>query len=86
MKLLSEKMANYTLKRNLIHCEEYEIYQYGFQNFLELFISTICSIIIAFALNMKLECIVFFCSLYHYAHMVVGFILKHIVPVCFFLV
>lgn len=60
MKYVSVKLTDYILKKHIIHKEDYDVYQYGFQCFLELFVSTICSIIIAFSLNMVLECLLFF--------------------------
>lgn len=60
MNYLSKRLTLYILKKELICLEDFEIYQYGFQHFLELLTSIICSLIIAFALNMKLECLVFF--------------------------
>ena len=41
MEYLSAKLANYILKKGLIDTEAYEIYQYGFQCFLEVSVSTI---------------------------------------------
>ena len=40
MEYLSAKLANYILKKGLIDTEAYEIYQYGFQCFLEVSVST----------------------------------------------
>ena len=60
MDRLSTKLTNYILLKGVIEENDFEIYQYGFQRFLELFINIMCSIIIAILLNMKLECIVFF--------------------------
>lgn len=60
MKYLSDKLTGYILKKGMIQEESYDIYQYGFQCFLELSISTICSIMIAFSLDMVLECMLFF--------------------------
>ena len=59
MDRLSTKLTNYILLKGVIEENDFEIYQYGFQRFLELFINIMCSIIIAILLNMKLECIVF---------------------------
>lgn len=60
MNQISKKLTNYILVKGVIEEDDFEIYQYGFQRFLELSINIICSIIIAFLLDMKLECIVFF--------------------------
>lgn len=60
MKKLSTILANYIMKKGLVQKEDYEIYQYGFETFLELFINVICSILIAVILDLKLECIIFF--------------------------
>lgn len=60
MERLSIKLTNYILAKGVIVESEFDIYQYGFQRFLELSINIICSIIIAVLLDMKLECIVFF--------------------------
>lgn len=60
MEYLSIVLTNYILTKGVIKENDFEIYQYGFQRFLELSINIICSIIIAILLNMKLECIVFF--------------------------
>lgn len=60
MNHLSNKLTNYILVKGVIEEGEYEIYQYGFQRFLELAINTMCSILIAAFLDMKLECITFF--------------------------
>lgn len=57
---LSKKITNYIIKKGIIANNDYELYQYGFQCFLELSISTICSIIIALILKMLPECILFF--------------------------
>ena len=55
MNFLSKKLTEYILEKGIIEKYNYEIYQYGFQIFLEL-----CSIIIAVILDMKIECIFFF--------------------------
>lgn len=60
MNHISKKLTNYILLKGVIEENDFEIYQYGFQRFLELSINIMCSIIIAILLNMKLECIVFF--------------------------
>lgn len=48
------------LKKDIINKDNYEIYLYGSQIFLELSINIFCSIVIAIILNMKIECILFF--------------------------
>ena len=70
MEYLSAKLANYILKKGLIDTEAYEIYQYGFQCFLEVSVSTICSLFLALLLHMN----VFFSSyyLFHYVHLEVA--------------
>ncbi|MDE7424905.1 MAG: accessory gene regulator B family protein [Lachnospiraceae bacterium] len=60
MEHLAKKLTNYILKKGIITEELVEIYQYGFQCFLELSVSTICSIIIALFLGMLPECLFFF--------------------------
>lgn len=60
MERLSGKLTNYILIKGVIEENDFEIYQYGFQRFLELAINIICSVIIAVLLDMKLECIAFF--------------------------
>lgn len=60
MERLSIKLTNYIFAKGVIEEKEFEIYQYGFQRFLELSLNVICSIMIAVLLDMKLECIVFF--------------------------
>lgn len=60
MDRISIKLADYILSKGVIEESEYEIYQYGFQRFLELAINIMCSIFIALLLDMKLECIAFF--------------------------
>ena len=57
---LSNKLTNYILEKKIIRDEDYAIYQYGFQCFLELSISTLCSVILALALHMVWECLLFF--------------------------
>lgn len=57
---LSKKFTNYIIEKGIITDNDYEVYQYGFQCFLELSISTICSIIIALILKMLPECMLFF--------------------------
>lgn len=47
MEHLAKKLTEYILKKGIITEESFEIYQYGFQCFLELSASTICSIVIA---------------------------------------
>lgn len=60
MEYFAKKLANYIYNKNIISASDIEIYQYGFQCFLELSISTLCSIIIALLLGMLPECIFFF--------------------------
>lgn len=60
MEYLSNRLTKYILKKGLVQEENYAIYQYGFQCFLEIFVSVICSIIIAVSLGMELECFMFF--------------------------
>lgn len=60
MEYLAKKLTNYIYKKKIIAEELIEIYQYGFQCFLELSVSTICSIIIALFLGMLPECLFFF--------------------------
>lgn len=60
MEGLSIKLTNYILRKKVIQKEDYDVYQYGFQSFLEILTNILCSIIIASLLNMLLECIVFF--------------------------
>ena len=47
MEHLAKKLTDYIYEKKIITEELVEIYQYGFQCFLELSVSTICSIIIA---------------------------------------
>ncbi len=60
MESLAKKLTNYIYEKEIITEELIEIYQYGFQCFLELSTSTICSIIIALFLGMLPECLFFF--------------------------
>lgn len=60
MEYLSRRLTDYILKKEIIKKESYDIYQYGFQCFLELSVSTICSIIIALFLQMLPEALFFF--------------------------
>ena len=60
MEYLSAKLTNYILKKGRIDTEAYEIYQYGFQCFLEVSVSTICSLFLALLLHMLPECLFFF--------------------------
>ena len=57
---LATILTDYLSQKGFIEPEDYEIYQYGFEIFLELFINIICSILIAVFLDMKLECVFFF--------------------------
>ncbi len=60
MEYLAKKLTDYIYEKEIITEEQIEIYQYGFQCFLELSVSTICSIIIALFLGMLPECLFFF--------------------------
>ena len=60
MERISHKLTNYILKKGIIKSDNYDIYQYGFQCFLEVSISIICSISIALLLHMLPECFFFF--------------------------
>lgn len=60
MEYLSVVLTDYILKKGIIDEKSYEIYQYGFQCFLEVSASTICSIMIALLLHMLPECLFFF--------------------------
>lgn len=60
MEYLAQKLTLFILKNGLIDEENTEIYNYGFQCFLEISLSTISCIIIAFFLHMIPECIFFF--------------------------
>lgn len=60
MEHLSVILTDYILKKGIIDKKSYEIYQYGFQCFLEVSTSTICSVIIAVLLHMLPECLFFF--------------------------
>ncbi len=64
MNFLSKKLTEYILEKGIIEKYNYEIYQYGFQIFLELSLNILCSIIIAVILDMKIECIFFFLFLF----------------------
>lgn len=60
MEILAKKLADYIYEKEIITEELIDVYQYGFQCFLELSVSTICSIIIALFLGMLPECLFFF--------------------------
>ena len=60
MEYLTRKLTDYILKKEIIKQNSYDIYQYGFQCFLEVSISTICSIFIALLFHMLPECLFFF--------------------------
>lgn len=60
MEYISKKLTYYILKKGMITEELTEVYEYGFQCFLEFSLSTLCSIIIAIFLNMLPECLFFF--------------------------
>lgn len=53
MEYISKKLTDYILKKGMITEELTEVYEYGFQCFLEFSLSTLCSIIIAIFLNSK---------------------------------
>ncbi len=84
MNHLSKKLTNYILVKGVIEENDFEIYQYGFQRFLELSINIICSIIIAILLDMKLECIAFFLFFIPLRSYSGGFHMKHYLS-CLFL-
>lgn len=60
MEHLAKKLTNYIYKKEIIAEEMVEFYQYGFQCFLELSVSTTFSIIIALFSDMLPECLFFF--------------------------
>ena len=60
MEFIAKKLTDYIFKKGIITEDLIEIYQYGFQCFLELSVSTLCSIIIALFLGMLPECLFFF--------------------------
>ncbi len=60
MEYISKKLTDYILNKGMITEELTEVYEYGFQCFLEFSLSTLCSIIIAIFLNMLPECLFFF--------------------------
>jgi accessory gene regulator B len=60
MERLSIVLTNYIIKKGVITVENYDIYLYGFQSFLEIFFNIICSILIAVSLHMEIECLLFF--------------------------
>jgi accessory gene regulator B len=60
MERLSIVLTNYIIKKGVITVDNYDIYLYGFQSFLELFFNIICSILIAVSLHMEIECLLFF--------------------------
>jgi len=60
MERLSIVLTNYILKKEVISKEDYEVYLYGFQSFLELFLNLVCSLCIAFLIHMEVECLLFF--------------------------
>ena len=84
MEHLSIILTNYILIKGVIKENDFEIYQYGFQRFLELTINIICSIIIAVLLGMKLECIVFFLFFIPLRSYSGGFHMEHYIS-CLFL-
>lgn len=60
MEHLAKRLTEYICEKKIITEEMMEIYQYGFQCFLELSASTVCSVIIALFLDMLPECLFFF--------------------------
>lgn len=84
MEYLSLILTNYILIKGVIKENDFEIYQYGFQRFLELAINIMCSIIIAILLDMKLECIVFFLFFIPLRSYSGGFHMEHYIS-CLFL-
>ena len=74
MEHLSIVLTDYIFKKGIIDEKSYEIYQYGFQCFLEVSTSTICSIIIALLLHMLPECLFFSCYSFQCVHLVADYI------------
>ena len=74
MEHLAKKLTDYIFEKGIITEESHEIYQYGFQCFLELSVSTICSIIIALFLHMIPECLFFSCFLSLCGHLAAAYI------------
>lgn len=60
MERLSIVLTNYIMKKGVITEDNYDLYLYGFQSFLELSLNIICSILIAIFLHMEIECLLFF--------------------------
>lgn len=60
MRQLAIVFTDFILKKDVISTENYEIYVYGFQRFLELFLNITCSALIAYFLHMEVECLLFF--------------------------
>lgn len=60
MEYLSQKAIHYIIKKGVIKEQYKEIYQYGFQCFLEVSISSIFSLAIGILLHMLPECLFFF--------------------------
>ncbi len=60
MEYLSKKAILYIIEKGLINEQDKKIYQYGFQCFLEVSISTIFSLVIGTILHMLPECLFFF--------------------------
>ena len=60
MEYLSLLLTKYIFNKGIITQKSYDTYQYGFQCFLEVSLSTVCSIIIALFLHMLPECLFFF--------------------------
>lgn len=81
---LSKKLTNYILIKGVIEENDFEIYQYGFQRFLELSINIICSITIAILFDMKLECVAFFLFFIPLRSYSGGFHMEHYLSCLFF--
>jgi len=60
MQRLAVTLTKYIFKKGIISAENYDVYLYGFQSFLEILLNVICSIFIALFLHMEIECILFF--------------------------
>ena len=60
MQRLALALAKYILNKEIISEENYDVYLYGFQSFLEISLNVIFSIFIALFLHMEIECILFF--------------------------
>ena len=60
MNSIAKKLTNYIYHKGLIEEEYFDVYQYGFECFLEISINFISCIIIGLSLHMLLECLIFF--------------------------